>query len=554
MKKGAFETGYPLHPIPLSCHLGRYNHHMPTPTPVTQSPAIGWAIYSRVSTDEQAANGASLDAQERQCRNRLEAEGYPLAGIYRDAGVSAKDLRRPALLRLMDDVEGKRIGGIVVQKLDRLSRNVQDFLTTTARLNELHVDLISVQEKIDTSGPGGRFVLIVLMALAQLEREQTGERVKSVIRHKKSLGEFCGGPIPAGLRSIGPAGHRTLEVDPVHGPKVALCWSMVATGATLLEVAGFLSREGVPTGKKGSRWQKANVGRFLARPAYVGRLVDQESFDRCREALGRRYAPTFGHREGNRAACHPRTERVWLLQGVARCARCGSALVGSCHGRRQLPYLRCAGRAKHGVSHCDASNIPAVAYERAVIDALILEIGSGTELAQALTDMMAERRARAAPELKRRGALEIERDDLRRRIEEVIDLKLAGGLSKAATVERLETLQRLVNKVDADLLELDGTAASIQAGQLGVDLLMANLRTMIGGLREAPPEKQREVILGLVREARIARKQSITLTLAIPGTLKKAHPPAKPVGGLVSTGEAGEMLSAATTGRHRLMR
>ena len=238
------------------------------PTPSSPKPT-GWAIYSRVSIDEQAVNGASLDAQERQCRSRLETEGYVLAGTYRDAGFSAKDLRRPELRRLMADVEAGRIAGVVVQKLDRLSRNVQDFLAITARLNELHVDLISVQEELDTSGPGGRFVLIVLMALAQLEREQTAERVKSVIRHKQSLGEFCGGPIPAGMRPTGAFGHRILEVDPIHGPKVARCWEMIVKGSTLLDVATFLNREGVPTGKKGSRWQKSNVSRFLNRPHHV---------------------------------------------------------------------------------------------------------------------------------------------------------------------------------------------------------------------------------------------------------------------------------------------
>ena len=201
-----------------------------------------WAIYTRVSTDEQALNGVSLEVQERTCRARLESEGFRVAGIFCDAGMSAKDLRRPELQRIMSLVEAGQIAGIIIWKLDRFSRNVRDFLNTVERLNALGVGLISVQEKIDTSGPGGRFVMILTMALAQLEREQTGERVKAVICHKRSQGEFCGGPIPAGLRSTGPIGHRRLEVDPNHGPTVAKCWSLVSQGATLLDIAAYLNQ------------------------------------------------------------------------------------------------------------------------------------------------------------------------------------------------------------------------------------------------------------------------------------------------------------------------
>lgn len=285
-----------------------------------------WGIYTRVSTEEQAVSGASLEAQERACRTRLESEGLAVADIYCDAGFSAKSLKRPQLIRLLADAEAGRIGGIIVWKLDRFSRTVIDFLSTAERLTSLDVGLISVQERLDTSGPGGRFMITMLMSLAQLEREQTSERVKHVIRHKRSLGEFTGGAVPAGMRSVGAVGHRILEVDPAYGASVTACWSLVIGGATLLQVADHLQEAGVPT-LRGKRWAKAQVSRLLAKRSYIGQLIDQETFDRCREVLGKRYAPTFGRQAIDRTRCHPDAEREWLLQGIARCARCGSALV-----------------------------------------------------------------------------------------------------------------------------------------------------------------------------------------------------------------------------------
>ena len=495
-----------------------------------------WAIYVRVSTEEQATTGASLEAQERACRARLESEGLSLADIYRDAGFSAKSLKRPELIRLLADAEGNRLGGIIVWKLDRFSRTVTDFLGAIERLTQLDVGLISVQERLDTSGPAGRFTITMLMGLAQLEREQTSERVKSIIRYKRSLGEFTGGAVPPGLRSVGPAGHRILEVDPVHGEAVKSCWSKVIGGATLLQVASHLQAAGVAT-LRGKRWSKSHVSRLLAQRAYLGRLVDQANFDRCREALDRRYSPTFGRRAQDRSRCQPAAECEWLLQGIVRCARCGSALVGSRHGRNKLRYLRCSGRQKQGVGFCDMSNIPAQPYEKLVLDALRREVQDGHELAQALTDLLVQRRMAAQPELRRRGALEMERDDLKRQIEQMLDLSLAGGLQRAAVVGRLETLQRRVNEIEVRLAGLDGIASALANGQMNGEVLMASIKAAMERLDIAPPEHQRSVLLGLVEEVRIDRGREVVLTLALPEPLKMRNPPVKPVGTQVTNGD-----------------
>ena len=495
-----------------------------------------WGIYTRVSTEEQAVSGASLEAQERACRTRLESEGLAVADVYCDAGFSAKSLKRPQLIRLLADAEAGRIGGIIVWKLDRFSRTVIDFLSTAERLTSLDVGLISVQERLDTSGPGGRFMITMLMSLAQLEREQTSERVKHVIRHKRSLGEFTGGAVPAGMRSVGAVGHRILEVDPAHGASVTACWSLVIGGATLLQVADHLQVAGVPT-LRGKPWTKAQVSRLLAKRAYIGHLIDQKTFDRCRDVLDKRYAPTFGRQAKDRTRCHPDAEREWLLQGIARCARCGSALVGSRHGDKGHRYLRCTGRQKKGVAFCNMPNIPAKTYEELVINALRHEVQNGHELAQAITDLLVQRRMAAQPELRRRGALQMERDDLKQRNEEVLDLYEEGRLQKSAASERLENNQRRINEVDVQLAGLDGLASALANGQFNSDVVMASLRGAMGHLDIALPEQQRSILLGLVEEVRIDRGHEVVLTLALPEALKMRNPPVKPVGTQVTSGD-----------------
>lgn len=175
-------------------------------------------------------------------------------------------------------------------------------------------------------------------------------------------------------------------------------------------------------------------------------------------------------------------------------------------------YLRCTGRQKQGKAFCDLPNIPAKPYEQLVIDALRREVMEGHELAQSLTDLLVQRRMAAQPELRRRGALEVERDDLKRRIEEVLDLTLDGGLQKGAASERLAGRQRRVIEVEAQLAGLDGIASALASGQMNTDVVMACLRGAMGRLDAAPPEQQRCILLGLVEEVRIDRGREVVLT------------------------------------------
>lgn len=498
---------------------------MPSPKPIPNLTTKPWCVYIRVSTEEQAQQGISLEAQLRSCQAMIQAQGFPLGNTYEDAGVSAKDLRRPALQRLLTDARAGKIGGIVVWKLDRLTRSTRDLLQLTADMDTWGVALTSVQERLDTGGAGGRFTLTMIGALAQLEREQTSERVRAVIRHKQSKGEFCGGHIPPGLRSTGANGHRTLESDPEWGPLVAESWQRVIAGATLLDVASFLTQKGVPPARKGSRWQKSNVSRLLLRKAYIGRLVDQAGYDACRGQMDARYAPTFGRPAQNRIKCHPHTNRVWMLQGIARCARCGSALVGSCHGNGRLPYLRCSGRTKQGVAFCDARNIPARPYERLVMEAIVREIGKGEDLAEAISIHLAKMRSQAAPELKRQSALELERDHLKQRIDNLFDLYETKRCSAAELGERMEGLSKRKQEVLNELARLEGITAAIGSTQFNAHAIMATLRELAGNLLELDEDRQRRIIQSLVREITIDRAKSLTITLAIPDPVKKQYPP-----------------------------
>lgn len=165
--------------------------------------AVKWAIYTRKSSDEgldQAFN--SLDAQRDACEAYITSqkhEGWKaLSQHYDDGGLSGGNLDRPALQRLMDDIDAGRVDIIIVYKIDRLTRSLSDFARLVDRLDAANASFVSVTQHFNTATSMGRLTLIVLLSFAQFEREVTAERIRDKIAASKKTGMWMGGHVPLG--------------------------------------------------------------------------------------------------------------------------------------------------------------------------------------------------------------------------------------------------------------------------------------------------------------------------------------------------------------------
>lgn len=148
--------------------------------------------YVRVSTDEQARSGLSLQAQRERLTAWATAFGHDLVEIVADEGESAKSLDRPGMQRVLQMVDRKQVDGVVAAKLDRLTRSTRDLLDTIERCERRKVALASVSESLDTSTACGRLLVTVLGAMAQMEREQTAERTAAALGAKRRQGRrYC---------------------------------------------------------------------------------------------------------------------------------------------------------------------------------------------------------------------------------------------------------------------------------------------------------------------------------------------------------------------------
>ena len=222
--------------------------------------AIG---YCRVSSDEQAREGISLEAQEAKVRAYALALGIELVEVIVDAGESAKSLSRPGLQRALALLRSRKANGVIVCKLDRLTRSVADLAVLIDDYfgERPGKELWSVADSIDTRTAAGRMVLNILVSVAQWEREAISERTRDALRHKKSKGERVG-TVPFGF-DVGPDGVHLIENDREQ-EVLARMRKWRADGWTFRAIADELSRLNIP-GKKvqARKWDHTSVRKLL---------------------------------------------------------------------------------------------------------------------------------------------------------------------------------------------------------------------------------------------------------------------------------------------------
>jgi len=172
-------------------------------TPVQTAKPLA-AIYVRVSTQDQAQHGFSLDAQEESLVNYAKALGYEIIKIYRDEGKSAKNLNRPEMINLLKDAEERKFQAIFIYKLDRFSRSLKDLILTIDKLKEWGIDFVSLQDKIETASASGKLMFQIIGAFAEFERNIIGDRTKFGMERKAKEGGFI---------TKAPRGYKLLNKD-----------------------------------------------------------------------------------------------------------------------------------------------------------------------------------------------------------------------------------------------------------------------------------------------------------------------------------------------------
>jgi site-specific DNA recombinase len=231
--------------------------------------------YVRVSTEEQSRDGVSLDAQREKVQGYARLYDLDLVGVITDAGVSAKTLDRPGLSEVLELLRLGEVDGVVIAKLDRLTRSVMDLGILIDRYfgEKGGRQLFSVSDAIDTRTPSGRLVLNILVSVAQWEREEIGRRTKDALGHKMANGERCGS-----LRygyDLGVDG-KTLVPNDGEQQVLALIELLAAQGRSDRSIAAALNDLNIPTKTRRGPWCHSAIARIRQRTPN-GQAIEADS-------------------------------------------------------------------------------------------------------------------------------------------------------------------------------------------------------------------------------------------------------------------------------------
>lgn len=219
-------------------------------TPRTPAPARA-ALYLRVSTEDQARDGYGLDVQRARCEAMATVKGWSVAATYADEGISGTKgaEQRPALARLLADVEAGQIDAVIVLALDRLGRKTRIVLDLVERFTSAGVKLVCCKEQIDTAGPYGELMLTIFAAIAQLEHGLIAERTTAGRNVRGLLDGEKGGALPYGYvrTAEGP------QIDSVEAETVRYILNHRRSGKSYRAIAEALNARGVPSAR-GGKW------------------------------------------------------------------------------------------------------------------------------------------------------------------------------------------------------------------------------------------------------------------------------------------------------------
>lgn len=446
---------------------------------------IRCAIYTRKSTTEgleQEFN--SLDAQRESCSSYIDSQRHEgwveIDKLYDDGGFTGGNMERPALKRLMDDINAGLIDCIVVYKVDRLSRSLMDFSRIMDTLDKTGVSFVSVTQQFNTTSSMGRLTLNILLSFAQFEREIISERTRDKMSAARRKGKYIGGRPLLGY-DVDRA-TKKLVVNELEAERVRQIFDIYLQSEGLIgtleaiQARGWRSKSWVTkTGKQlgGGQFYKTTLHALLTNPIYLGKvsyrdemyegehraIVDPEVFGEVKKKLN-----------ANRVSLGDRIhgKSPGVLAGLLRCSACDSMMThstsgGSGSGSKRYRYYVCNKAKKRGHKTCPRPSLPAEEVERFVVAQL-----------QSLTideDLLNETSLRVSRTINDKG------DTLRKELsllneslanlERAIDAISIPTGDDAREVKRLDSLASLTEQQTRDLRrrnDLKDQLAKIQAG------------------------------------------------------------------------------------------
>lgn len=288
-------------------------------------------LYCRVSTDEQARHGLSLQAQIEALRKFANAHKYNIVGEFADEGISARCSykKRPSLMELLKVVEQDGVDLILFCKLDRWFRNVAAYYQVQPILDAHNVAWQAIEEDYETLTASGRMKVNIMLSVAENEADRTGERIRFVFESKRSRGEVCSGSVGLGFKIE----DKHKVVDETVMPIVRDAFKFFIDCRSLTDTRNMLEH------RYGLHRSYSGVKKMLSNKMYL-EYIGKDDFVRVQELLA------------SASTRRPIAKYVYLFQGIIYCRECGARMIGNSRGERDVIYYLCSKHHQYHDEYC----------------------------------------------------------------------------------------------------------------------------------------------------------------------------------------------------------
>ncbi|KPJ55167.1 hypothetical protein AMJ47_01475 [Parcubacteria bacterium DG_72] len=314
-------------------------------------------IYCRVSTEEQAKEGYSLDAQEKFCAKFAEDDDYRIVGVFRDEGKSATSLNRQALQDLLAKCQqDDSIDAVFVQETDRLARNTKDHLTIRAILQKAGVKLVSVAQPMLDDSPEGNMIDTILASVNQFQSDLNSRKTKKGLQERFNQGWWPGW-VPLGYLNVAVGGNadgrkakKIVKKDPEKWDLTKEAFKLyLSDNYSVFEINDTLYKKGLRS-KTGKKVPHSVLTVVLKNPFYAGLMKWNGQEKKGKHdpmiSMAEHYRAVRIMENHNQHACR-RRKHTFLLRGFAFCNICGQRFTADKVSKRNKEYYHCANRDKH---------------------------------------------------------------------------------------------------------------------------------------------------------------------------------------------------------------
>lgn len=487
------------------------------------------AIYARVSTNEQAEEGYSIDEQVRLLRDWCKSHGYEVYKEYVDRGISGKSIKgRPALRQLLADAKQKCFDIVVVWKMNRLARNILDLLKIVDLLEKSNISFRSYTENYETETSSGKFQFHVMAAFAEFERANIAENVKMGMLARAKEGSWNGGQV-LGYDTIedttknGKRKTTRLVVNEKEAQTVRRIFQLYVEGNGYKSIANTINKEGHRT-KKNNFFSINAVKTILTNPIYIGYIrynvrrnwaekrrnninpnpilvkgnhtpiISQEIWDKAQAIMKNRSKQPNRIHSGE-----------YPLTGLLKCPSCGAGMVlGRTTNRnkdgtkRVLEYYVCGAWKNKGTAVCNSNGIRTEYADQYVLNKIATFANNDQLIKDVVERLNQSYQETTEPFLKEYKAIEKEIHKIEARKEKVLGLYEEGILSKEELVQRLKNLNEEKKLLEERLVPIEQRLRTNNQQEISFKIVKEVMENFVTCFNETITTDQKKRLLQLL--------------------------------------------------------